>query len=151
MEKIKWLLSVVLGLVATFMEQYGVMIALVMIAILFDFATGLVKAKISGTLSSTVGTKGFFKKIALFICLFFGFFLDYAIPYMCRSVSIDITFNTPFGLIICFYIILNECISICENLYSCNSSIMPKWIVNILHIAKEKLEDGANNENISKK
>lgn len=151
MEKIKWLLSVILGVVTTFTKQYGIMIALVLAVILFDFVTGLIKAKINGTLNSTVGTKGFFKKIALFVCLFFGFFLDFAIPYMCQSVSIDITFHTPFGLIICFYIILNECISICENLYACNSSIMPKWIVNILHTAKEKLEDGGNNENIKEK
>lgn len=150
MEKIKWSLSSVLGVVTAFIGHYGIMITLVTVAIMFDFVTGVVKAKIHGTLSSTVGTKGFLKKIALLIGLFFGFFLDYMIPYMCHHISINIPFNTPFGLIICFYIVLNESISVCENLYACDPKILPKWIVNILRVAKKKIEDGADNEDTEK-
>lgn len=150
MEKVKWLLSAIMGIVSTFTEHYGVMIVLVVVAITFDFVTGLIKAKINGNVSSAKGTKGLFKKVALLTCLFFGFFLDYAIPYMCSSISIDLPFNTPFGLIMCFYIVLNESISICENLYECDSSIMPKWIVNILSKAREQIEDGGSVENSQK-
>lgn len=146
-EKMKWLISVVLGLIATFIHQYGIMIIMVCVAIMFDCVTGLIKAKIEEDLSSEAGTKGFFKKTALLVCLFFGFFLDYIIPYMCESISIKIPYNMPFGLIICFYIVLNECISICENLYVCNPGIMPKWVVKILLSAKQQIdESGDNNE-----
>lgn len=144
MEKIKWLISVALGMVATFCDKYAVMIVLVLFAMCFDVVTGLIKAKITGTVSSQEGTKGFLKKFALLVCLFFGFFLDYAIPYMVDSVGIEIPFNTPFGLIISCYLILNESISVCENLYACDPNIMPKWIVNILQNAKEKID----NENV---
>ena len=141
MEKTKWVLSTLLGLILSFTQRYGIMIILVAVAIVFDFATGLIKAKIQGEVSSDIGTKGFFKKIALLVCLFFGFFLDYAIPYMCASINVKIPFETPFGLIICFYIVMNECISICENLYVCDPGIMPKWIVKMLKSAKEQIED----------
>lgn len=151
MEKIKWLLSAIMGIVSTFTEHYGVMIVLVICAIVFDFATGIIKAKINGTINSATSTKGLFKKVALLTCLFFGFFLDYAIPYMCSSISIELPFNTPFGLIMCFYIVLNECISICENLYECDNSIMPKWIVNILLKAREQIEDGGSVEDLQEK
>lgn len=36
MEKIKWILSFVMGLIATFAKQYGVMIMLVAAAIVFN-------------------------------------------------------------------------------------------------------------------
>ena len=149
MEKAKWLLSTLLGLILSFTQKYGIMIILVAVAIIFDFATGLIKAKIKGEISSDIGTKGFFKKIALLICLFFGFFLDYAIPYMCASINVKIPFDTPFGLIICFYIVMNECISICENLYACDPGIMPKWIVNALKSEKQQIDEkgGEVNEN----
>lgn len=141
MEKAKWLLSVVAGLVATFFDKYAVMIVFVLFAMCFDVVTGLIKAKITGTVSSKEGTKGFLKKFAMLVCLFFGFFLDYAIPFMVSSVGIEIPFNTPFGLIISCYLIINESISVCENLYACDPNIMPKWIVNILQNAKEKIDN----------
>lgn len=146
MEKIKWLLSVLLGLITTFMNQYGTMILLVAFAIFFDFVTGVVKANIKEEVDSKIGQKGFYKKIALLICLFFGFFLDYAIPMMCASLSITIKVNMPFGMIICFYIVLNECISTCENLYECNPRIMPKWIVRVLKSTKKQLEEDSSND-----
>jgi toxin secretion/phage lysis holin len=148
MEKAKWLVSVLLGLILSFTQKYGIMIIFVAVAIVFDFATGLIKANIKGEVSSEVGKKGFFKKMALLICLFFGFFLDFVIPYMCATIGIKIPFETPFGLIICFYIVLNESISICENLYACNPGIMPKWVVRMLKSAKQQIDDkgGAESE-----
>lgn len=163
MEKVKLLLSVLLGLIASFTKQYSMMIILVLFAIVFDIITGLIKAKINGEVSSSAGTKGFFKKVSLLVCLFFGFFLDYAIPYMCGCVHINISFDTPFGMIICFYIILNEAISVCENLYACNNDIMPAWIPKLLSIAKKQIvemdetegledtEEGAENEDLQEK
>lgn len=146
MEKIKWAVSVLLGFLGSFTQQYSLMILLVCIAIVFDFLTGLVKAKIEEKISSQTGTKGFFKKISLLVCLFFGFFLDYAIPYMLSCVNISLAYDTPFGMIISFYIVLNECISIAENLYACNPDIMPKWIVKFLLQAKNKIDDMEKDE-----
>lgn len=153
MEKVKWLLSTLLGLILSFTQKYGIMIILVAVAIVFDFVTGVIKASIKEEVSSEIGKKGFFKKMALLICLFFGFFLDFVIPYMCATISIKIPFETPFGLIICFYIVLNESISICENLYACNPGIMPTWIVRILRSAKEQIDnkDGESSEIASEK
>lgn len=152
MEKVKWLLSILFGLILSFTQKYGIMIIFVAVAIVFDFVTGLINANIKGEVSSEIGRRGFFKKIALLVCLFFGFFLDFVIPYMCSQISVKIPFETPFGLIICFYIVLNECISICENLYACNPGIMPKWIVRILQSAKEQIdnEGGGNSEDAEK-
>ena len=144
MEKLKIVLSVMFGAIAAFCRQYYLIIVLVALVIVMDFVTGIVKSKITGEgWDSEKGTKGFFKKIALLLSLFFGIFLDWAIPVALKSgLDITIPFTTPFSLIIGFYIIFNECISICENLYKCNEKTVPKWIVNLLKIASEKLDKG---------
>ena len=41
----KWLLSVLVGGLATFFGQYGLFIVLVAVAVVLDVITGLVKAK----------------------------------------------------------------------------------------------------------
>ena len=147
MDWIKICVSIVLGALATFFEQYGLIIAVVAIAIVIDCITGLVKAKISYEgWDSKKATKGFWKKIALFVALAFGIFLDFFIPTVLIEIGVIIPFNLPFALIIGCYIVLNECISICENLYIINPEIIPQWIVNLLKVAKRDIESKSDTD-----
>ena len=152
MEKIKWLLSAICGAIATFFEHYGILILLVAVAIVFDLVTGLLKAKASanGAWSSEKCRQGLFKKLALLVGMCFGFFLDWFIPYMLLYINVELPFAMPFSMIISFYIVLNESISICENLYATNPEIMPRWIVGLLTNVKDKIggEEIPNKEDL---
>ena len=144
---IKWLVSVILGGLAAFFGQYGLFIVLVAVAVVLDFATGLIKAKATGEgLSSKKATKGFWKKISLFVALAFGIFLDYAVATVLTQAGVNIGIEMPFALIICAYIIINEAISISENLYLTNPDSFPKWISKLLKVAKDKIEEKEYNE-----
>ena len=142
MEKIKWLLSIIGGAISVFAKQYAMILIFVAIVITLDVITGLIKAKATGEgISSKKGTKGFYKKLALFIGLFFGFFLDYFIPYMLQSIGVTLPISGAiFGMIIGCYIVINESISIAENLYLTNPDILPKWIVKLLNSAKDQID-----------
>lgn len=138
----KWLVSVLVGGLATFFGQYGLFIVLVAVAVVLDVITGLVKAKAIGEgLSSEKATKGFWKKISLFVGLAFGIFLDYAVATVLMQVGVNIGLEMPFALIICAYIIINEAISISENLYLTNPDSFPRWIAQMLKVAKDKIEE----------
>ena len=145
----KWLLSILVGGLATFFGQYGLFIVLVAVAVVLDVITGLVKAKtglvkakaIGEGLSSDKATKGFWKKISLFVGLAFGIFLDYAVATVLMQVGVNIGLEMPFALIICAYIIINEAISISENLYLTNPDSFPRWIAKMLKVAKDKIEE----------
>ncbi len=138
---IKWILSIVGGALAAFWGQYGLFIVLVALAVVLDVITGLVKAKAIGEgLSSQKATKGFWKKVSLFVGLFFGIFLDYVLLTVLAQAGITISVNLPFALIFACYIILNESISVAENLVLINPEIMPKWIAKLLKVAKDDLE-----------
>ena len=144
----KWLTSVVLGSVAAFFGQYGLFIVLVAVAVVLDVVTGLVKAKATGEgLSSDKATRGFWKKISLFIGLAFGIFLDYAVATVLLQAGVNLGLDMPFALIICAYIIINEAISISENLYLTNPDSFPRWISKMLKVAKGKIEDREDKEN----
>ena len=145
----KWLYSVVLGSIATFFGQYGLFLILVALAVVFDVITGLVKVKATGErLSSEKATKGFWKKIAFFVALLFGIFLDFAAVTVLLRAGVELGVDMPFALIICAYIILTESISISENLLAINPDIMPKWIIKLLRGSKEKIENKkGENEN----
>ncbi len=139
-------LATFLGFLSTFCKQYGLILAMVFVVIIIDFVTGLIKAKLGGNIESGIARKGFFKKIALFVALFFGMFLDWFAPMMLNSINIELSFAMPFAMIIGCYIVINECISIAENLYEINPNTVPKFIVNCLKIAQDKI-NGIDEEN----
>ena len=112
---------------AAFFQKYGLFIVLVAIAVVVDFVIGVIKVKATGEgLSSTRAWQGFWKKIALFVGLFFGIFIDYVMLTVLTQANITINIKLPFALIIACYIVLNESISIAENLVLINTEIMPK-------------------------
>lgn len=146
-EYVKIVLAAVCGLISTACDRYGAIFGLVCAAIVMDYATGLIKAKSTGEgWDSRTGTKGFWKKIALLMAMFFGVLLDGSIPVITGVIGWDITYKLPFGLTIGSYIIINEAISIAENLYQCDSGIIPAWIVRFLKVAKNKVDEKGGDE-----
>ena len=141
MNYIKFGISAILGGVASFFDQYAVIILLVAVAIVFDVITGLIKAKITGTISSKKGSSGMWKKIITLLALFFGIFLDYFFPVMLQSgINITLPFKIPFGLIVGVYIIINESISILENFSECGIK-MPSWVASMFKNAEKQMDE----------
>ncbi len=152
MEKTKWLLSVFCGLLSAFTKQYGMIIAFVSIAVVLDWITGIIGEKAVGhPITSKKGTIGFWKKMALFAGLFFGFFLDCFIPYALKSANINLPISgAMFGMTVGSYIVINECISICENIYKADPELLPKGIVKMLQLAKTQIDkESDSDENIN--
>lgn len=134
--------SALLGSVATIAEQYSVLIILVAVVIVLDVISGLIRAAATGEpITSEKGTKGFWKKITLLFSMLFAFFLDLSVPYILEVVSISIPKMLLFGSIVGVYIILNESISITENILKANKHSVPKWLKKLLTGAKEKIDD----------
>jgi phage-related holin len=93
-------------------------------------------------ISSEVGYKGFWKKIALILALAFGIFLDVFIPIMLGIVELKLPFSMPIGTIIGCYIVINEAISIIENINQAAPTALPQWIKKILEGAGKTINDG---------
>ena len=98
---------------------------------LLDYLTGVVKAIHLKELNSKSATKGLLKKFSFFIAAFTGW-------------AIDLFFSIPFsvGTIISTWIIVTEIISIFENLVECDTPI-PESIIKYFKLFKEDVDKEA--------
>lgn len=135
--------SLFTGLAASFWSLYGAIIICVCVAIIMDFVSGIVAALASGEkISSEVGYRGFWKKVALILALAFGIFLDAFIPIMLGVITLELPFTMPIGTIVGCYIVINEAISIIENINQAAPTALPKWIKKILEGAGKTIDEG---------
>ena len=137
--------SVISGLAASFWGIYGPVILCVLIAICMDVISGLVSAMAAGEkISSKVGWVGFWKKMALLLALAFGIFMDSFIPILLGTISLELPFTMPIGTIVGCYIVINEAISIIENINKAAPTALPKWIKKLLEGAGQTIDKGGN-------
>ena len=146
-------ISGAVGLIATMAEQYIILIILVAVAICLDIIAGLIRSVATGVpITSARGTKGFWKKMILLFSMAFAFFLDLAFPLLLDVVNIKLPFERSllFGSIVGVYIILNESISIAENIMKTNNKSLPKWIKKILTGAKQEIDEKGDKKDETK-
>lgn len=137
----KWAISAISGALAAFFGQYGLFFIIVAVSVVLDVITGLVRALATGEgLDSKKARVGFWRKITLFIALFFGIFLDFSIKNVIIVSGVPFNHTMPFALIVAAYIIINESISICENLYQVNPEAFPPQVVKWMTVAKTNIE-----------
>lgn len=143
----KALTSVISGLIASFWGIYGAIITCVLCVICIDVVTGLIKAKATGTpITSEKGNRGFWRKMALITALAFGIFLDTFIPIMLNTIYLELPFSMPIGTIVGCYIVINESISIIENINAVSPTALPKWIKTLLEGAGKKIDNGGKTD-----
>lgn len=129
----KILISSFFGFLLAGLKHYSMLFLCVCLCILFDCLTGIIKSKVKHKkITSTKMTIGFYKKFSFIVSVSFGIFLDVFIPYFLKYIDVDIQFNSPFAYVISFYIMLTECISICENLIEINPNSVPQFIKKFL-------------------
>jgi len=143
----KLVTSLFVGLIASFWGIYGPVIICVLFAICMDVISGLVAAMASGEkISSRVGWIGFWKKMALILALTFGIFMDSFIPILLGTISLELPFTMPIGTIVGCYIVINEAISIIENINQAAPTALPKWIKKLLEGAGKTIDDGGHED-----
>ena len=125
------------GALTALSENYGTICSICCALILLDLLTGLAKAKIQGKLNSDTGYKGFWRKAALLAALAFGICLDLLVEYAAAGLGAE--FPALIGRLLAFYIAVNECISITENLSACGVRL-PGFLAAALGSARDKLD-----------
>lgn len=138
-EKIKPFFAAFCGILTVLIESYGAICSICCTLILLDLLTGLAKAKIQGKLNSDTGYKGFWRKVALLTALVFGICLDLLVEYAAVA-GLGTEFPALIGRLLAFYIAVNECISITENLSACGVQL-PHFITTALDSVQENLKD----------
>lgn len=114
-------------------------VVLVVIFMMVDVLTGVLKALKNKELSSTKAREGMYKKASFILFVAFGYLADFAMDY------VDMGFKFPAAVTISTLVILTEAISVLENLGSINPDLV-KMVAPFLSALNTK-KDSEYNEN----
>ena len=113
---------------------------LVLIAVMIvDYVTGLVGAYIDRQLNSRIGIVGIIKKISYLGLVAVGMVADYIIYSALSQIGVNIELGYCVGMVIVIWLIINELISILENLAEIGVPL-PAFITKLIERLKNTVE-----------
>ena len=147
MEKIKIGLAALSGAVAAWLGDVYILMLLALSFMALDFLTGVMAAGKEHNINSQTATDGMYKKAGFFLLLLLGLGLDIAVGYFASgALGISMPFNSPFGLMVCAWIVFTEAISVTENLSRLNVPI-PAFLSKWLKITRDGIDISGDDSN----
>lgn len=140
--------AAVVAAIAAYFNVVGLPILVLLLFMLADYVTGMTSAYMNGVLSSKVGFRGVLKKL----CYMFAVVAGIGIDYVCDSALVGVGMQGNvcfFGLLVTVWLILNEIISILENLDKIGVPV-PGFLRNVtrrLRQGVEKKGEGESEQN----
>ena len=131
------------GALAAYFNVLAVPLVVLVAVMLIDWITGLAGASATGKLSSRVGVIGIVKKVCYLALVAVGMVVDYLISSALVSIGISLQINYCFGMIVTVWLIINELLSILENLGELNIPL-PRFLVDVVKSMKDKVESKAD-------
>ncbi|MEE1263072.1 phage holin family protein [Ruminococcus sp.] len=133
------LFAAALGALAAYAGVLLAPLCVLGVVMVLDYATGIAAAWSCKLLSSRVGVKGIVKKVAYLALVAVGMVVDYLISSALLRVGVDIQINYCFGMMISVWLIINELLSILENLGKLGIPL-PDFLLKAI----ERLRDGVD-------
>ena len=128
------------GLVCAYCVKIMVPLLVLLCVMLLDYVTGMAKAWHRGELSSRVGVRGILKKLGYVVTVAVAGVMDWLIGYGLAQAGIDIHLPFLLGMIVTCWLIINELISILENVAAMDGPV-PPWLGRILNKLKQTVDD----------
>lgn len=141
--------SAVLAALSAYFGALVIPIIMLTVAMIIDYLTGMAVAWNSGGLSSKKGIKGIAKKVLYFVLVIVGMVVDWSVMYWLSSFGAGEVYKFSFGALVAFWLIMNELISILENLEALKVPV-PKFLTKVvkrLKVTAEKTAETAEKEN----
>ena len=134
-----------LTMLTYYLGMVAVPIVVLMIAMIIDYVTGMVSAWHKAELSSKKGIFGIVKKISYLGLVCVGMGVDWLIYSGLHSVGVDLGYTIFFGVLVTIWLVINELISILENLGSIGVPL-PKFLLTIIKKLKTTTENKVESE-----
>lgn len=142
MEKEKGIQAIASATLATFAVYMGALavpIIVLMAMMIIDYLSGMAVAWSQNNLSSKIGAKGILKKVGYMALIVVAMGVDYLIYSGIAVANIEVGYNMWFGLLVAVWLIINEMISILENLGKLGVPI-PDFLTKIIKRLKSTAE-----------
>lgn len=146
MNNIKVIVTAVIAAVSSFL---GVLYVPVMLLVLFnviDYITGLCAAKNRGQkISSYQGIHGIAKKVAMYLLIMVGWGIDMLLISTGELLGVSSPFKFAIACVVAVWLVLNEALSILENMVDMGVP-MPPFLKPLIERIKTKIEEQAEEE-----
>lgn len=142
---VKAALAAALGALCAYGVQLLVPVLVLVVVMLLDYGSGMVKAWNAGELSSRVGLKGILKKVGYLVIIGVAAVVDWLLRYGADTVGWDWPVEFLFASIVIIWLIINELLSILENASAIGAPV-PGFLQVLLCRLKVHTEDAAGEE-----
>lgn len=136
---IKSLIAVLIGGLSAYMRVLFLPLVVLISVMVVDYMSGMLKAWGRDELSSRVGLRGIAKKLSYLMLVCVAGVVDWLLNSGLKQVGITLEFGFCFGLIVVIWLIINELISILENLDALEVP-MPRFLVSIVKHLRTAVE-----------
>ena len=134
----------VIASVGAYLHQLRLPLAILLIVMVCDYASGLARAWVKNELSSRIGIVGIVKKVSYLMIVAVSIAADWVIQIATSELGLMFEGVYFCALLVSVWLILNECISILENVAEIGGPV-PPFLVKLIAKLKQTTEDGAEN------
>lgn len=127
------------GALLGYFRIMAVPLAILGLAVGVDYISGMAKAIYLSELNSKIGHKGAIKKLCYFLVVVVAGCTDWLLIYGLGAVGIDLELTYYIGVIVTVWLIINELISILENLGAIGVPL-PSFLMKIIKRLKQQVE-----------
>lgn len=131
---------------AVYFKALAVPLFVLLVMMVIDYISGMSAAWRVGELSSKKGIDGVIKKVGYMALVAVAMGVDYLIFSGFAAVNVNIGFNMLFGVLVAVWLIINEMISILENLSRLGVPI-PLFLTKV--VKKLKITTETNGEKLT--
>lgn len=140
MEKIKIAIIGFFAVVSSWLGTLAIPVYILVACNVIDYVTGVTAACVrKEQVSSYKGIMGIAKKVFMYLLVLIGVFVDFMLQYMFNNLNIPISLPFVVGCIVACWLVLNEMLSILENLNDIGVP-MPPFLMPLVERIKGTVE-----------
>ena len=118
----------------------AVPIIILIVAMIIDYVTGMLSAWLNSELSSKKGIKGIVKKISYLALVAVAMIVDWLIFQGLQQINVDLHYSVFFAVLVAVWLIINELISVLENLAKMGVPI-PNFLKKLIDRLKNTVDE----------
>lgn len=140
MEKVKIAVVGFFAVVTSWLGTLAIPVYILVACNVIDYVTGITSACVrKEEVSSYKGILGIAKKVFMYLLIVVGVFIDLMLQYMFKNLNIPISLPFIVGCIVACWLVLNEMLSILENLNEIGVP-MPPFLMPLVDRIKGSVE-----------
>lgn len=128
-----------------YLDALIIPVLMLLVFMILDYSTGMINAWKNKILSSKIGVDGIIKKVGYMVLVVVAMGVDYLIFSGLTAAGIVVPCDLWFGMLVTIWLIINEMISILENLSKIGVPV-PKFLITIIEKLKISTEKKAESE-----